>query len=240
MPFLPTVAQASSLNFWDLIAQSSFFALLVLLILVFMSLVSWAIIIAKYRLFSSVTRNNDHFIRAFRKRRRLQDAIAKTAPYKASPMYYVLENGLKDLEHIVQTKKGEGNLQAGLVKLDEYDLDAIEKTLDRSANEKVAELEKYTIFLASTGNSAPYFGLLGTCWGVMSAFMNIGVRGSASLAVVAPGIAEALIATIVGLAAAIPAVIAHNWASSKLRSIGGELENFELEFLSAVQKENEF
>ena len=234
------LAEAGSASFWDILSQSTLFALLILVILAFMSLISWAIIIGKIRLYRAVSCDNVRFIKQFRKRKRLVDALAQCSHCKSSPLFVVLEDGLKDLQKIVSKKKGEGNLQAGLVKLDSYDLDAIEKTLERSSNEQIGELEKYVVFLATTGNSAPFFGLLGTCWGVMSAFMNIGVRGSASLAVVAPGIAEALIATIVGLGAAIPAVIAYNWCTNKLKFISDDLNNFSLEFLSAIQKENEF
>jgi biopolymer transport protein TolQ len=152
----------------------------------------------------------------------------------------VLEEGFGDLRQIVAKRKSGVAGESGLIELNSHDLDAIAKTLERSSNEQLAKLEKHIVFLATTGNSAPFFGLLGTCWGVMSAFMNIGVTGTASLAVVAPGIAEALIATIVGLGAAIPAVIAYNWCNNKLRFILNDLNNFSLEFLSAVQKENEF
>ncbi len=240
MPVMILLADAVTGGFWDLLSHMSGFATIILLILVFMSLVSWAIIINKLKLYRGVSRSNELFIQHFRKRKRLVDAHAKCAPYKASPLFGVLEDGFKDLEMIVSKKKGEGNIQAGLVQLNGYDLDAISKTLERSSNERVADLEKYVVFIATTANVAPFFGLLGTCWGIMNAFMSIGARGSASLAVVAPGIAEALIATIVGLGAAIPAVIAYNWCRNKLRFITGELDNFSLEFLSAVQKENEF
>lgn len=240
MPLLIVLADAATGSFWDLLSHMSGFATVILLILVFMSLVSWAIIVNKLKLYRGVSHSNGLFIQNFRKRRRLIDAQAKCAPYKASPLFKVLEDGFKDLEMIVSKKKGEGNIQAGLVELSGYDLDAISKTLERSSNERIAELERYVVFLATTANAAPFFGLLGTCWGIMNAFMSIGARGSASLAVVAPGIAEALIATIVGLGAAIPAVMAYNWCRNKLRFITGELDNFSLEFLSAVQRENEF
>lgn len=240
MPAMILSADVTTLSFWDLLSHSSFFAAIILLILAFMSIVSWAIIIHKLRLYRAVSSSNEEFIRHFRKRRRLIDAQAVVAPYKASPLFRVLEDGFKDLDMIVAKKKGEGNLQAGLVELNGHDLDAIQKTLERSSNEQIAELEQYIVFLATTANAAPFFGLLGTCWGIMSAFMSIGARGSASLAVVAPGIAEALIATIVGLAAAIPAVMSYNWCRNKLRFITGDLDNFSLEFLSAIQKENEF
>jgi len=91
--------------------------------------------------------------------------------------------------------------------------------------------------LATTGNISPFFGLLGTVWGIMDSFASIGVRGSASLAVVAPGIAEALIATVVGLAVAIPAVMAYNFFNNQLKVFSTQVDNFTLEFLSAVKKE---
>ncbi len=240
MPVVMTPAEMGDLNFFDLLSQSSFFAILILLILVVMSLISWAIVIAKFRQYRSVSQSNREFIRLFRKRRRLMDAQAKCAPRRDSPLFTVLEDGLSDLLHVVEKKKGQGNLQAGLIKLDSHDLDAISKTLERSSTEQHAFLEKNVVFLATTANVAPFLGLLGTCWGIMSAFMSIGARGTASLAVVAPGIAEALIATIVGLGAAIPAVVAYNWCNNKLKFIADDFSNFSLEFLSAVQKENEF
>jgi biopolymer transport protein TolQ len=240
MPAAMAPADAVNIGFFDLLSQSSFFAALILIILGIMSLISWAVVIGKVKLYRMVDRENDGFIRLFRKRRRLIDAQAKCSPHRSSPLFKVLEDGLQDLKIIVEKKKGQGNLQAGLVKLDSHDLDAIGKTLERSSTEQLALLEKNVVFLATTANSAPFFGLLGTCWGVMGSFMSIGARGSASLAVVAPGIAEALIATIVGLGAAIPAVIAFNWCNNKLKFIADDLSNFSLEFLSAVQKENEF
>ena len=111
-------------------------------------------------------------------------------------------------------------------------------TLERTGAEEVNRLEKAIVFLATTGNISPFFGLLGTVWGIMNAFASIGVRGSATLAVVAPGIAEALIATIAGLAVAIPAVMAYNFFNNKLKVISTQVDNFALEFLSAVKKEN--
>ena len=104
--------------------------------------------------------------------------------------------------------------------------------------EEIGKLERYVVFLSSTASSAPFLGLLGTVVGVMDAFWAIGERGSASLTVVAPGIAEALLATIVGLAAAIPAVIGYNWANNKLKYIGDQASGFSLELLARLKKEN--
>ncbi|MBD3381236.1 MAG: Tol-Pal system subunit TolQ [candidate division Zixibacteria bacterium] len=240
--YLPDMlaSAGSNMSVWYLISNSSAFALLILLIMLGMSFVSLAILASKFRQFRLVERENRRFISAFRKRRRLVDAYGKCSTYRKSPLARLLEDGFSDLQQIVKRKKGEGNLQAGPVNLNSSDLDAIGKTLEKTANEEIGKLERMVVFLGTTGTVAPFFGLLGTCWGVMRSFMNIGTTGQASLAVVAPGIAEALIATIVGLAVAIPAVIAFNWCNNKLKYVQDDLNNFSLEFLSAVEKENSF
>ena len=177
MPPTTLPAGAATGSFWDLLAHMSGFATVILLVLVFMSIVSWAIIIHKFRVYRAVSQSNQLFIQSFRKRKRLIDAEAKCAPHKASPLFKVLVDGFRDLESIVAKKKGRGNIQAGLVELNGHDLDAIQKTLERSSNERVTELEKYVVFLATTANAAPFLGLLGTCWGIMNSFMSIGAIG---------------------------------------------------------------
>jgi biopolymer transport protein TolQ len=239
---LPSLVGASTSNMsvWYLISHSSTFALIILLIMIGMSFVSLAILVSKFRLFRVIDRENSRFLSAFRKRRRLVDAYGKCSTFRKAPLARLLEAGFSDLQQIVTRKKGEGNLQAGPVNLDSSDLDAVSKTLEKTINEEIGKLERMVVFLGTTGTVAPFFGLLGTCWGVMRSFMNIGGTGQASLAVVAPGIAEALIATIVGLAVAIPAVIGFNWCNNKLKYAQDDLNNFSLEFLSAVEKENSF
>jgi len=238
-PILPATS-SSNLSVWYLISHSSTFALIILLILLFMSFVSLAIIVHKFRQYRRVDYENGRFLAAFRKRQRLVDAYGKCSTFKKAPLAKLLEKGFADLQLIVSRIKGEGNINPGQVQLGAHDLDAISKTLERTANEQIGYLEKMVVFLGTTGTVAPFFGLLGTCWGVMRAFLDIGGTGSASLAVVAPGIAEALIATIVGLGVAIPAVIGYNWCNNKLKFIQDGLNNFSLEFLSAVEKENAF
>lgn len=121
--------------------------------------------------------------------------------------------------------------------LTESELDAIFASMERAKDLSYEHLMATTGFLATTANTAPFLGLLGTIWGVMVAFMDIGLTGSASLAVVAPGIAEALIAVIVGLAAAIPAVVGYNYAVSRLLKFDNEMYGFSTEFLTALKKE---
>lgn len=109
--------------------------------------------------------------------------------------------------------------------------------LEREAAQRVEELERGLPFLATTGSVTPFFGLLGTVWGVMDAFLNIGLRGTGNLDVVAPGIAEALITTVAGLAVAIPAVIAYNWFISQIKEIADELGHFSSELINLIVRE---
>ena len=155
----------------------------------------------------------------------------------------MLEAGFKELEEIGRVEKNpQPDREAPLVvefgpHQHKDRLDVIRMTLERVGSEEINRLEKSNVFLATTGNISPFFGLLGTVWGIMDSFASIGVRGSASLAVVAPGIAEALIATVVGLAVAIPAVMAYNFFNNQLKVFSTQVDNFTLEFLSAVKKE---
>lgn len=219
------------------------FAKIILIILLFLSVVSWAITFNKIRLFGKVNRETKKFLSTFRKRRNIAEVYISCVKLRRTPLSRMLEAGYKEF---VELTKGEGNPHTGAspsLKLDsesvgEKDkLDVIRMTLERTGAEEINRLEKSIVFLATTGNISPFFGLLGTVWGIMDAFASIGVRGSATLAVVAPGIAEALIATIVGLAVAIPAVMAYNFFNNKLKIISTQVDNFALEFLSAVKKE---
>ena len=115
--------------------------------------------------------------------------------------------------------------------------ESIHMALEREAAQRVEKLERGLPFLATTGSVAPFFGLLGTVWGVMDAFLNIGLRGTGNLNVVAPGIAEALITTIAGLAVAIPAVIAYNWFVSQIKEIADELGHFSSELMNVIVRE---
>jgi biopolymer transport protein TolQ len=116
-------------------------------------------------------------------------------------------------------------------------MDSVERSLRKASIDQTNKMEKALSFLATTGNTTPFIGLFGTVWGIMEAFRGIGIKGSASLAVVAPGISEALIATAVGLGAAIPAVIAYNTFTSKVTFLRSEMETFSSDFLSLVDRQ---
>lgn len=235
----------------ELVAEMGLFAKIVLIILLFLSVVSWAITFNKMGLFRKVNSETGKFLSIFRRRKSIAEVYRSCVSLRKTPLSKMLEAGYKELEELSKRERnpntgsrlspprvGSPSWELDLkLAVEKERLDVIRMTLERIGSEEIARLEKAMVFLATTGNISPFFGLLGTVWGIMDAFAGIGVRGSASLAVVAPGIAEALIATIVGLAVAIPAVMAYNFFNNKLKIISTQVDNFALEFLAAVKKE---
>jgi biopolymer transport protein TolQ len=228
---------------FGMVREMDLFAQIVLIILLFLSVVSWAITFHKIAVFRRTNRETEKLLSLFRKRRSLSEVYLSCVRFRRTPLSAMFEAGFKELDEL---RRGEKNPQGSNEVLmvenlgtntQRDRLDVIRMTLERVGSEEINRLEKSIVFLATTGNVSPFFGLLGTVWGIMHSFASIGVRGSASLAVVAPGIAMALIATIVGLAVAIPAVMAYNFFNNKLKVISTQVDNFALEFLSAVKKE---
>jgi len=183
----------------------------VMLILLAFSVISWAIIIAKFRQLGRARREDSEFFRLFWDAPDLDTARQTTSHLSFSPAANIFQATLA---------RGAANPSTRLSD------DAPRRTLRRALSEQVGSLSRSLNFLATCGNTAPFIGLFGTVWGIMSSFHNIGVKGSASLATVAPGIAEALIATAAGLAAAIPAVIAYNYFLGQVRRLEAELMDF--------------
>ncbi|MGB9716749.1 MAG: protein TolQ [Thermodesulfovibrionales bacterium] len=202
----------------QLILQAGYVVKGVLLILLFFSVVSWAIIFYKHRYFSKANKENEQFMRAYRSARDPKGLYQATRTFIISPIANIFRSVYAD----------EGN----------RDRSETKRLLRRYEALETAKLEKYLSFLATTGSTTPFIGLFGTVWGIMNSFRNIGATGAASLAVVAPGIAESLIATAAGLAAAIPAVIAYNYYLSMARRMIVEIEDFSEELLDFFTKEN--
>jgi len=223
---------------WSMIADSGFVAQVVLLILAIFSVVSWAVIFMKWKLFRRTLQDGQRFKTAFRRGRPLAERLAAGAGLRHTPCGRLIDSGLREAAAFTDVNRGAGAAASGGYDLSAGQKQAVADTLTRVAQEEVGKLEAWTIFLATTANASPFLGLLGTVWGIIDAFVGIGASGSASLAVVAPGIAEALIATVAGLAAAIPAVVGYNWCVRKLREIGDDLSNLSLEFLTELTKEN--
>lgn len=234
MPFAKDVLSQGGL--WELLSRMSSFGWFILIALLLMSLITWAIIFDKWRAFKAAEADGRNFQKTFRKRSSINEALTNCLSYKAAPMTRVFQEAYNEWQSLTNAKKG-ANRAGADGKIAQEELEVIDKVLERESSEQIMRMERNVAFLATTANAAPFIGLLGTCYGIMNAFMQIGQEGSASLVVVAPGIAEALIATIVGLTVAIPSVMAYNWASTKLKFFSDDLNNFSLEFLAAISKE---
>jgi biopolymer transport protein TolQ len=236
---METVAPIITLtgSLWQIIAETSTFGAIILAALLFMSIVSWVIIFHKWRHYKAVMDSNSAFMQQFKRSNRLSDVVGQAKGQRESHLARVFQGGYEELLQIKEQKNPGGAIQQSQQGLSESDIDVIEMSMERTLTEQMGFLEQRTIFLATTGNSAPFMGLLGTVVGIMDSFWAIGERGSASLAVVAPGIAEALLATIVGLGAAIPAVMAFNWANNKLKILNDQGNGFILAFLARLKKE---
>ena len=202
----------------QLILQAGFMVKGVLILLLFFSVVSWAIIFFKHRYFSKAQKETDQFLRAYRSGRDPKELYQATKNFTISPIANVFKSVYSDEVH---TSKSE-----------------VKRMLRRYEALESAKLEKYLNFLATTGTTTPFIGLFGTVWGIMNSFRGIGAAGTASLAIVAPGIAESLIATAAGLGAAIPAVIAFNYYLSVARRMIVEMEDFSEELFDLFTKEN--
>lgn len=218
---------------------------LVLLLLLFFSISSWAIIIVKYRYIRQAYRESASFTEFFWESRDFSEAFAKARELQGSPIARMFRIGYSELKRLSQSGAVPGESKTGAKKEEDTEslrqrfagTDNIKRSLRRSAAAEITKMTQMVPFLATAGNTAPFIGLFGTVWGIMSSFHDIGARGSASLDTVAPGISEALVATAFGLFVAIPAVIAFNYFMQKIRVIESEMNNFSSDFLNIVERD---
>jgi biopolymer transport protein TolQ len=209
-------------------------AKLVLLVLVGFSVVSWALIVEKAWQFRKVRRQTFEFLRVFRDARRPSSGHSAARKLRQSPLAQLYFAAYQEVAGIPEVlDKVLDDLDDGL---NAERLEAVNRALRRAAALEVARLEHYLPFLATTASATPFIGLFGTVWGVMAAFHGIGAQGSASLAVVAPGISEALIATAAGLGAAIPAVIGYNYFVNRVKHWAVEMEGFTMDLLNLLSR----
>ena len=234
---MPTGTDLSQGGVWSLISHSGPVVQLVLLILVAFSVASWAIILSKQRTLVRARRRSEEFLDAFWKNQRLErPCTKKSEAWIESPVSKVFRAGYRELSRLHDVVvKAEASVDVAAAPETSI-LQNVSRAMSRARNLETARLERALTFLATTGSSTPFIGLFGTVWGIMNAFRSIGLSGSASLAVVAPGISEALIATAVGLAAAIPAVIAYNAYLRRVETLTIEMENFSDEFMNLVDR----
>ena len=247
MPYL--IAQAVNQGAVDtdiltMITQMGPVATAVLVILVLFSIASWAIILEKWRVIGRARRQNNAFLQVFRQSTKFSEVLdyGKRLPY--SPLVGIFHAGYSELRYqlgVAQVSQMQAAVRSpgstdahGRVKI--QNLESINRSLARAASVEVNKLERSLNFLATTAGATPFIGLFGTVWGVLNSFRGIGAQGSTSLATVAPGIAEALIATAAGLFAAIPALIGYNFLLNKIKVLSSEMDDFSLEFISVTER----
>lgn len=205
----------------------------VLLLLLIFSVVSWAIIFLKYRYYRNIKKDNELFNADYSRSTKLSDVLPAAKKYSFSTTAEVFRVGYVELTKI---NKPLNDSAQGSDEIRLTSLDNLERSMNKACNTEMTKLESALGFLATTGSASPFIGLFGTVWGIMDTFKGIGARGTATLAVVAPGISEALIATAAGLAAAIPAVIFYNYFLTQSKNMVQEMDNFAAEFLNIVER----
>lgn len=208
-----------------LLEQTGWVARVVLGMLLFFSLFSWALIFQKSGKFARINRQTSIFLRIFRASKTLPDP--RQMGGGGSPLESVYTAGYREVESQVRGGNPHGKVTS---------LNAVTVSMQLAAGDEVRKVEKYMPWLATTGSVTPFIGLFGTVWGVMDAFTGLGTAGAASLRAVAPGIAEALITTAAGLFTAVPAVIAYNHFLHDIRDLGSRMDSFALEVTALVEK----
>ena len=228
-----------TLTFFEIFQSASPVVMLVLLLLVGFSIVSWAILISKWRTVRLAMQESDGFIEVFWSGKSMDQIYTESKRLAFAPVAKLFKAGYLELQKLMdresQKKKDPSDKSSWTVP-PESSISNLERALSRAHRNESLRLERSLTFLATTGSTAPFIGLFGTVWGIMNAFQNIGREGGASLAVVAPGIAEALIATAIGLACAIPAVMGYNYYSYKIRALRTQMDNFAGDFLNIIRR----
>ena len=229
---MPASSDSLTAGVVDLVLNAGPVAKFILAVLLLFSVVSWALIVEKWWHFRRTRRQTVAFLKIFREGRRPSVVHTATKKYRDSPLAQMYAGGYQEFSGITEVVDRV---------MDDEDfgperLESVNRALRRTAALEVAKLERYLPFLATVASSTPFIGLFGTVWGIMAAFHGIGKQGSASLAVVAPGISEALVATAAGLAAAIPAVMAYNYFITRVRHWATEMDGFTLDLLNLLSR----
>lgn len=234
---LHTLLDASTdLDMLALIQGASLTVKGVMLLLVVMSVASWYIIGAKLLYLGRARARSGSFLDAFWKTSRLDDVWKLTEDQGPSPVSEVFRAGYAELAKLRKRRAEQGQENFVQNETSLGDIESVERALARARTTAITDMESKIPFLATTASAAPFIGLFGTVWGIMNSFRSIGAKGAANLATVAPGIAEALIATAIGLVAAIPAVMAYNFFSRRIRVLSAEMETFASDFLNIVRR----
>jgi len=205
----------------QLFLRADFIVKAVIIILIAASVYSWALIFEKYKLFKRIEKTTNSFEEKFWKSRSAESFYNSFTNREKDPVANIFQSAMIEL---IRTKSKSSSVQSARVS----------RVIEISADKEIKLIEKHFTFLATVGSTAPFIGLFGTVWGIMNSFQSIAISRNTSLAIVAPGIAEALFATALGLLAAIPAVVAYNKFNSDSKKYSGRIENFSKRFLSII------
>ncbi len=219
---------------WQMVAEAGPIVKLVLLTLLIFSIISWAIIIYKMLLLRKVEKEGAIFYDLFWDKSQFSVIEDLAKNYANSPLTALFNSAYAELKTIMSEAEPTGNSKA---KITAADLERIKRILVKRGAAEMAQLEYVVPFLATTGNTAPFIGLFGTVWGIMNSFRSIGAQGSANLAVVAPGISEALVATALGLLVAIPAVVGYNHLTSRTGRVARDIDSFSSDLINVIEKQ---
>ena len=235
---LDVASSADPLSILEMVSRSTPVAKAVLLLLLIFSIVSWSIILTKVFIYRRARKEDQTFLKIFSKSDSLTNIYNFCKEMKFSPIARVFLAGYHELYVFKEMASSRSkNSEGRPLSLTPKDLKGISLALNKSTNYEIEKLGYRLDFLATTGSTAPFIGLFGTVWGIMHSFRVIGVQGSASIGGVAPGIAEALIATAAGLVAAIPAVVFFNYLNSRIHGFNHRMEDFSEDFVYMVEKD---
>jgi biopolymer transport protein TolQ len=209
---------------WEMVGRATPLSFAVLVILLIFSIFSWTIIFAKWGAFRGARRANARFLRAFRKANGLDAVMVASEQFRPAPLVALFDFGYEEVTRQVKSRGTVNNTVA------------LERTLQLGTSEELTKLERNMGWLATTASVSPFIGLLGTVLGIIRSFEQLGSQGSSSLRAVGPGISEALIATAVGLFAAIPAAVAYNYFGHVIKEMGARMDDFTLEFLNLTER----
>ena len=212
---------STDFSLFQLFIRADFVVKAVIVILIAASIYSWALIFDKYRLFKRIEKSTTSFEEKFWKSRSAENFYNNFTNREKDPVANIFQSAMVEL---IRTKSKSSSVQSARVS----------RVIEISADKEIKSIEKHFTFLATVGSTAPFIGLFGTVWGIMNSFQSIAISRNTSLAIVAPGIAEALFATALGLLAAIPAVVAYNKFNSDSKKYSGRIENFSKRFLSII------
>ena len=223
------------LSIFAMMVNAGLVVKLVMVTLCIFSLVSWTIVIMKELMFRKARNASLDFLDAFWDSKTLNEAYESARTHALSPEATVFVAGYNELKKI-SAARSSGNPPATL-EMQLATMDNLKRAVRKAQFLESDRMARSVSFLATTGSATPFIGLFGTVWGIMTSFQDIGQRGSASLAVVAPGISEALVATAMGLAEAIPAVIFYNYYSNKLADVESNVESFSTDFINLIERD---